>query len=84
MSTRHNAPPTNEWELLRRLYDCNKKELAERLGITAPTLRSYEAATKAGEPLSKAARSLVGELLRAGLRIANNADDLLKDRTQIK
>ena len=84
MSARHNAPPTNEWDLLRRLYDCNKKELAERLGITPPTLRRYEAATEAGEPLNQAARSKVGELLRAGLRIANNADDLLSDRTKIK
>jgi len=84
MSARHNAPPPNEWELLRRLYDCNKKELAERLGIAPMTLRRYEAATEAGEPLNKTARSLVGELLRAGLRIANNADDLLTDRTKIK
>ena len=84
MSARRNAPPLNEWELLRRLYNCNKKDLAERLGVSAMTLRRYEAATEAGEALNSTARGRVRELLRAALIIANNADDLLTDRTQIK
>lgn len=84
MSANRNTPALNEWELLRRLYQCNKSQLAKRMGVSPQTLRRFEAATAQGEPLNNHARRAVAELLRAALRIANNADDLLKDRVNPK
>lgn len=82
--TDRNTTPATEWQALRRLLNCNKQQLAARLGITRQTLRVWEDATDRGEPASDNARRAAAELLQATLRAANNADDLLNPRKAIK
>lgn len=81
MSNR-NTTPANIWEVLRRLLDCNKQQLAERLGITRQTLRIWEDMTGNGEPITDNARRAAAELLTATLRAAGQADDLLRPRAK--
>ena len=40
--TARNTPPKTIWTALRRLYACNKTQLAARLGVTSRTLRRWE------------------------------------------
>lgn len=80
--TERNTTPGNIWEALRRLLQCNKQQLASRLGVSRQTLRIWEDMTGAGEPISDNARRAAAELLTATLRAAGNADDLLRARGQ--
>ena len=79
-----NTTPATVWEALRRLLNCNKQQLAARLGVTRQTLRIWEEMTGDDEPLSDNARRAAAELLTATLRTAGNADDLLNPRGQAK
>ena len=79
--TSKNTPPANVWEALRRLLNCNKQQLAARMGITRQTLRIWEDMTRNGEPIEGNARRAAHELLTATLRAAGNADDLLRPRS---
>lgn len=67
MTETRNQPPQNEWQALRRLFNCNKSQLAERLGVTRQTLRIWEAATERGDPpteqANRAAKRLLAEQL---------------------
>lgn len=73
--TARNTPPANIWQTLRRLLNCNKQELAARLGVTARTLRNWEAATETeGDSAGKAANAAAASLLQETLRAANNSD----------
>lgn len=70
MTTRNTPPPTI-YEALRRLLACNKKELAERLGVNAVTLRRWEAHLEASHEESapmehRAANDLLAEILLEG------------------
>ena len=60
-----NAPPVTLWEALRRLLDCNKGELAERLGVSRHTLQRWER----GE-LPERASGRVAELMQETLHAA--------------
>lgn len=66
-----NAPPADIWQALRRLLNCNRTQLAERLGVTRQTLRRWEE----GEAGANAYRR-ASELLIATLRAAEHADAL--------
>lgn len=77
MSSR-NTTPANIWEVLRRLLDCNKRQLAERLGVTRQTLHQWETPTEKGEKLSDKGREAVTDLLTATLRAADNAEEFLR------
>lgn len=39
--TERNTPPADAFDVLRRLYGCNWSQLAERLGVTPRTLRTW-------------------------------------------
>lgn len=75
-----NTTPATIWQALRRLLNCNRTQLAARLGITPRTLHNWEHSTDEGEQLTDRARDAAAELLTASLRAAGNADDLLKVR----
>lgn len=66
-----NTTPTDIWEVLRRLLNCNKAQLAERLGVDPRTLRRWEQGEAGADAYRRAA-----DLLRATLRAANDADTL--------
>lgn len=69
-----NAPPAHVWDALRRLLQCNKTELAARLGVAPRTLRHWEALTEQGESAGKAAEERASQLMVATLRAARDAD----------
>ena len=81
---RTNRSPKDIWETLRRLLDCNKEQLAARLGVTPKTLRGWENLTAKGEPITDNARRAAAELLTATLRAAGQADDMLRARERSK
>jgi transcriptional regulator with XRE-family HTH domain len=62
-----NTTPANIWDTLRRLHNCNKAELAARLGVTPRTLRRWEE----GEA-GKEAHQRASALLLASLRAAES------------
>jgi DNA-binding XRE family transcriptional regulator len=64
-TTRRNAPPANLLEALRRLLDCNRNELAARLGVSRQTLHRWERGQIPGP-----GRARVAELMRATLAAA--------------
>lgn len=64
-TTRRNAPPANALEALRRLLDCNRQQLAARLGVSRQTLHRWE---RGKIPGPGAAR--VAELLQTTLGAA--------------
>lgn len=71
-----NTPPANIWQTLRRLLNCNKQELAAHLGVTARTLRTWEAAAEAeGSSAGKAANEAAARLLSDTLRAAKSDTD---------
>lgn len=72
--TAPNSTPAHIWDVLRRLLNANKTQLAERLGITPKTLRTWEAMTEAGNSPGTKAERAASELLIATLRAANHAD----------
>lgn len=63
MSAR-NTTPANVWDALRRLLNCNKTQLAERLGVTARTLHRWENG-EAGADAHRRAADLMQATLRA-------------------
>ena len=71
-----NTTPQNEWQALRRLLNCNRTQLADRLGITRQTLHVWERKTEQGETAGDNARRAAAELLTATLRAANPSDAL--------
>lgn len=66
-----NTTPANIYAALRRLLACNKAQLAERLGVSARTLRRWEELTAAGEHPGADAAARLSQLLQATLRAAN-------------
>ena len=66
-----NTPPTDAFEVLKRLHNCNWSQLAERLGVTPQTLRQW----RAGDGGKNAAMRMQ-HLMEASLRAAD-ADWLL-------
>jgi len=58
-----NSPPDTIWTALRRVYACNKQQLAARLGITSRTLRRWEA----GEEMPADGLDRARALLQTGL-----------------
>lgn len=77
-----NTTPATIWEALRRLLQCNKQQLAARLGVSRQTLREWENLTGNGDQIEGNARRAAAELLTATLRAAANADDLLRPRAK--
>lgn len=41
MTASRNTSPADAFDVLRRLYSCNWKQLSERLGVTENTLRKW-------------------------------------------
>lgn len=78
MSAARNTTPANIWEVLRRLLNCNKRQLGERLGVTRQTLHQWETQTEKGEQISDKGREAATDLLTATLRAAGNAEDFLR------
>lgn len=74
--TDRNTTPATEWQALRRLLNCNKQQLAQRLGVSARTLRNWEAASDAGHEPGKDASQKASLLLITTLRAARHADVL--------
>jgi len=74
MTSPSNSNPAHIWEVLQRLLNCNKAQLAERLGVNARTLRRWTLETEAGESAGKAANEAAAQLLQATLSAANNSD----------
>jgi len=62
--TARNTTPANVWDALRRLHNCNKTQLAARLGVTQRTLARWEAG-EAGTDAHRRAADLLQATLRA-------------------
>lgn len=71
MTAEKNTPPVHIWETLRRLLNCNSKQLAAHLGVTARTLRTWETLTEEGQPAGKTASEAASNLLQQILRAAD-------------
>lgn len=69
--SRKNAAPANIWEVLRRLLDCNKQQLAAHLGVSVATLRRWEKVYAEEGTAGKAAAEKCSLLLETTLRQAN-------------
>lgn len=69
--TGRNRPPATVWEALRRLLNCNKAQLAARLGVHPRTLRRWEDEDAGRDGIDRAS-----QLLIASLRAAGGADAL--------
>lgn len=69
--TASNATPTNVFAALRRLLNCNKAQLAARLGVSARTLRRWEELDAAGEHPGTDAAARLAQVMQATLRAAN-------------
>jgi len=67
-----NTPPANIWQTLRRLLNCNKAQLADRLGVTARTLRTWESETEASGTAGTNGDRRAADLLQTILRIAHS------------
>jgi hypothetical protein len=76
---RTNRPPADPWEALLRLYDCNRSELAARLGVTARTLRRWQDADAEGSGAGLDAHNRAADLLKIALHQAQ-ALDLAQER----
>ena len=68
--TERNSPPANMIEALRRIYQCNWKQLADRLGVDPRTVREW----RETEP-SDNGKLRINELWRAAMIIAR-ADEI--------
>ncbi|MCA1775522.1 MAG: hypothetical protein LC676_07930 [Loktanella sp.] len=79
MTTKDTAP-AHIWEALRRLLNCNRKQLAARLGVNRHTLAGWERMTEAGENPGANAMRRASDLLIASLRAAQEADTLAQWR----
>ena len=75
MTSQRNTPPATPWEALRRLLNCNKSQLAERLGVTTRTLHRWEKGEAGADAFSRAS-----QLMIATLRAADQADTLAQWR----
>ena len=62
--SQRNTTPANVWDTLRRLLNCNKTQLAARLGVTARTLHRWEHG-EAGAEAHRRAADLMQTTLRA-------------------
>lgn len=69
MTAPRNTAPKGVWETLRRLLQCNKQQLAERLGVSDTTLRAWERADETGSA-GKTAHERAALLMQATLRAA--------------
>lgn len=67
-----NTPPAHIWDALRRLLNCNSKQLAEHLGVTPRTLRTWETLTEQGDAAGKTASESASNLLQAILQEARS------------
>lgn len=65
-----NEPPWDVWHTLRRLLDCNRTQLATRLGVSPRTLRRWEGSF----PLPPDAAARASDLLQWTLNRANSYD----------
>lgn len=68
-----NAAPAHIWETLQRLLNCNKMQLAQRLGIHPETLRRWIIEEEAGRSPGKDAEARAAQLLQATLEQAGSA-----------
>lgn len=62
--TERNTTPANIWDALRRLHNCNRQQLAARLGVSRATLHRWET-EGAGQAGSEKAARLMQATLRA-------------------
>ena len=69
--TDRNTMPRDHFDVLQRLLNCNKAQLAERLGVTPQTLRRWRALTEQGESPGKDAALRCSDLCRTILAKAN-------------
>lgn len=72
MTTARNTTPAHIWETLMRLHNCNKSQLADRLGVTRQTLARWIADTEAGQPPGKTASQRAAQLMQATLQAARS------------
>lgn len=70
MNREKNSNPAHVWDALSRLLNCNRTQLAERLGVSRRTLQLWIAATKRGDDPGKNATLRADELLRSTVLIA--------------
>jgi len=75
-----NTNPAHIWQALRRLLNCNRTQLAARLGVNRHTLTKWERMTEAGENPGANATRRASDLLLATLRAAEDADALAQWR----
>lgn len=75
-----NAPPRHIWDALLRLRACNKRQLAEALGVNRHTLARWIDSTEAGESPGANAYRRASDLLITSLRAAQDADSLAQWR----
>jgi len=69
-----NSTPRHIWDVLLRLRNANKTQLAASLGVSRQTLSRWIALTEAGEQPGATASRHAADLLQATLRAANDAD----------
>lgn len=75
--TQRNTPPADAFEALRRIWNCNWQQLAERLGVTPQTLRRW----RDSEPGANGCMRMQTSI-EAALRAANADWLLLKTNWQ--
>lgn len=78
--TEKNTNPAHIWQALRRLLNCNRTQLAARLGVNRHTLAGWERMTEAGENPGANAMHRASDLLIATLRAAGDADTMAQWR----
>ena len=74
--TDKNTNPAHIWQVLRRLLNCNRSQLAARLGVNRHTLAQWERMTEAGKNPGANAMRRASDLLISCLRAAGDADTL--------
>jgi DNA-binding transcriptional regulator YiaG len=74
MTTQRNTTPPHIWAALRRLLNCNRQQLAARLGVSARTLRRWETLTEDGDSPGKDAAERASALLISTLAAAGDSD----------
>jgi len=74
MSAQRDTTPAHIWDVLGRLLNCNRTQLAKRLGISRRTLFDWVALTEQGQSPGTNAERRAADLLQATLRAAGNSD----------
>ena len=64
MTAEKNTKPVDIWDALTRLHNCNRTQLAERLGVSRRTVHLWIAATERGEDPGRNAILRAEDLLR--------------------